>query len=111
LWFLADTILPILGQLAFQLPLIAVFGVGVVLALTNRPRLGRAATFALVGFSILLIERVLGSAVAIFIPISMMRSGGSATQVGAIIGGLNIFNSFITAVAFGFLIAAIFARR
>ena len=101
----------IVATIGGQLPTIIVLIAGIVLALTNRERLGRAATFALVGLVLFLVEIVVGSALSMSIPFLYTSLNVTTSQIGLVLGGIGFLRSLVGAVAFGCLLAAIFGRR
>ena len=106
-----EVVFGVVGSLATQVPMIAVLVVGIVLALMNRQRLGRASTLALIGLVLFLADMIVGTGLSVLIPALANEQGWSVNQMGVIFGATSILRSLVAAAAFGCLLAAIFGRR
>ena len=102
----------ILTQVAVQLPVMAVLVAGLVISIINRKNYPKACTFAIIGFSLMIFERLVSASLNILLP-TILLQGSSATysQYSIILGVVNITFTLLDAGALGLLLAAIFAGR
>ncbi len=105
-----SSVLNLVRQMAFQLPAMIAFLVGIVLAFVYMRRARRACIFALAGFGIQLISGLVYPFI-MFFALEKMRFGGSATGYGMIMTVVGVVFSVVHAVALGLIIAAVFSGR
>lgn len=107
---LSELTLSLLGPAAYAVPYLLVCGVGLVLCLLRRPRLGAAATYAATGFGLLMLESLLGLANHAWM-IWSLHSGADSSSItmrSSIIGGVTML---VTLTALSLLMTAILMRR
>lgn len=92
-------------------PVYLVMIVGIVLSLQYSHRFPRAARLSLLGFSILLLNSLVGTYLSQMLPKFLFEQGSSAESIGLVLGLRAVIQSLISAAGFGFLLAAIFSGR
>src|SRR5262245_11213920 len=98
----------LLIQVAVRLPLLIIFIGGGILILMRMQTNSVAASLALGGIAVSLIDLLASAAVNIFLPFTMMQNGTSAADMGVILSGVNIAAGLLSALAWGLMIAAIY---
>lgn len=102
----------ILSQVAINLPVLAVLVTGLVLSIINRKYYPKACTYAIIAFSLFILERLVGVLLNTLMPLLMMQGSNiDYNQYSIIIGVANILFTLLTTGAYGLLIVAIFAGR
>ena len=101
----------LLTQSAYLCPLLAVFLVGIILALVRWQRHPAASGFALSGFIVLLSNAVLMSVIQALVIDSMSRRGGTNAQLGTILSVVNMVRILINVIGYSLLIVAVFIGR
>lgn len=94
-----------------QLPLILVWLVGIVLAVTRWQRHPKVSMLALIALILTLLETIVSNFLSIWLPIMLTEQGTSATQIGTIFGVWRFIASLVGAVIWGLVLAAIFRWR
>ena len=98
----------LLIQVALRLPLLIIFIGGGILILLRMQTNPVAASLALGGIALSLIELLASAAVNIFLPLTLMQNGTSAADMGFILSGVNIATGLFSALAWGLVIAAVY---
>ena len=98
----------LLIQVAVRLPLLIIFLGGGILILMRMQTNSVAASLALGGIALALIELLASAAVNIFLPLTLMRTGTSAADMGFILSGVNIATGLLSALAWGLMIVAVY---
>ncbi|HEX8221888.1 MAG TPA: hypothetical protein VF914_22050 [Chloroflexia bacterium] len=93
-----------------QLPVLAVWVVGIVLALTNRHKQPRLSSLVLISLGTFLVLSLLGTFLSIWLPVTFNRSW-SGEQLGLALFILGLVHSFIAAGAWIVLLVALFRGR
>lgn len=102
----------LLARVLIQLPVLIVLLVGIVLALLNRQKYPRAAWQAFFGLSILFVRALVGPVLSSFLPLLLHSEAGmTASGMGLVSGIIELVMSLLGAVAYGLVIAALFAGR
>jgi hypothetical protein len=102
----------LLIRILFQLPVLIVLLGGIVLALVNRQKYPRAAWLAVFGLSILFVRWLLGTVLNGFLPLILQGVAyRTASGLALITGIIDLVMAILGAVAYGLMIAAIFAGR
>jgi hypothetical protein len=100
----------VLAQLVSQAPLLLVYVVGMVVALSYRPRYGGPATMTLIATAALLAVSV-GQAVLVQYVIQANANSMGSPGLGGMLSIVAIASSLIRAAATGLIIAAVFTGR
>lgn len=104
-----DLIFQLLISISFTFPFLLIYSAGIFLSLKNRKNIGKAATFALTGFSLLLINTFID---IIHVSWMLLYANRSTTQFIHIIMTVKGIAATIFGVAgFVFLLSAIFVKR
>lgn len=106
-----DSFVGVLGQIVVAIPLIAVYVVGLIIAIARwrqHPRVSQLATVALV---MLLVERLIGVLMTTMLPLLISRNGMSISDVTGLYAVYGVLSALFTAVAFGILLWALFGWR
>ena len=103
------TLSNIVTSLLTQAPVLLVMLIGLVLALTRWRRHPRASAFLAAGIAILFLGVLFGAMLNGALPWLASRTGGS--RLGALVGAVSLVRSFVTAGAWGLVLAAVFADR
>ena len=93
-----------------QLPVLAVWVAGIVLALTNRHKQPRLSSLVLISFGMFLLLSLLGTFLSIWMPVTFNRYW-SSEQIGLALFILGLVHSFIAAGAWIVLLVALFRGR
>jgi hypothetical protein len=101
----------VLSSLALSLPLLLVCIGGMILAITYWPRYPRVALLVVIALVLACLDALLGLLVSMLQPGIIHLFGGTARQLGAFYFLIGITRALLGAVAWGFLIAAVFAGR
>ncbi|BCJ38901.1 hypothetical protein Athai_64040 [Actinocatenispora thailandica] len=104
----------LLIDLALSLPGAVVAGIGLVLSMTNRRRLGSSAGPMLVAFILLLVAAVVSAGqmvFSVFSPDMMVRNHWSYSTLSMILGGIGAVHTLIATAGWVVLLIAIFRRR
>jgi hypothetical protein len=100
----------LLTTLVLDIPVFIVCLAGVVLGILHRDRLGSATPLAVIGFSVLLLIRLIFPIIFYVVAPEIVRStGGGSSQV--IYGVIRFIQSLLQAVALAMIVAAIFSNR
>ena len=84
---------------------------GAILALTSRRQHPKASRFTLIAIAIFFVESLVGTYVNLYVPFMLRDRGWTNSQLQMYFPLLGILLSLIRAVAWGFILAAIFSRR
>jgi hypothetical protein len=90
-----------------QIPLLILYVVVIVLALTRRERHRVSATYALAGAAVLLVQTIANSIIWVVLVTSPMRS----SNIGTWYMTLAVVNGLMHAVGIGLIAAGVFAGR
>ncbi len=105
------TLGPTLAAYATQLPLLLVWLVGVILAITNWQRYPKTALLTLIALGIFFLRTLIGTYLSMWLPLMLSRSGVLSSQIGLVITIQSIVLSLASALGWGLILAAIFGRR
>jgi hypothetical protein len=100
----------LLTTLVLDIPVFIVCLAGVVLGILHRDRLGSATLLAVIGFSVLLLIRLIFPIVFYVIAPEIVRSTGSGSSQ-VVFGIIRFIQSLLQAVALAMVVAAIFSNR
>jgi hypothetical protein len=106
-----DMAVGVFSSLLVQLPVILAWLVGIVLSLSywrQRPRVSR---LTLVAICVLLAERLVGTYLSLYLPLTLRERGLSSNQIGISLSIVGFVRSLAQAGSWGLLLAAIFGRR
>ena len=107
----AQLLLSILVQLLFQLPIIAIAGVGIVLAARNWRKHPNTSRAALSAFIIVIVMNVVGTFMAYWLPISVYRETNSSAALGWLNVGLSFVSMITGILTWVLVLMAIFKWR
>lgn len=99
----------LLGGLLTQLPVLLVWVVGILLAVTRWGRHPRVSALLVAGLAIYVGMTLLAAGLNATVP--WFASTRPAAYVGLLLGIVSVGRSFIGAVAWGLVLAAVFADR
>jgi hypothetical protein len=86
--------------------------VGAILAIVYRKRNPKASRFTLIAIAIFLVEALVSAFTSLSVPLMLRDRGWTNDQLANLYFGLqSIVASLMRAVAWGFILAAIFSRR
>jgi hypothetical protein len=103
--------LGMLAQYLTQIPVLLAWLVGIILAIVYWRKHPRVSLLTLIAIVALLAKSLIGSAVAMWLPITLREQGWVASQIGVILVVIGIVQSLVSAVLWGLLLAAIFGWR
>ena len=107
-----STMLPmLLSMFTPQVPILLVSLVALVLILVKWRLAPKACLWALLGFGLRLVLCVVMPVVQTLVQYSAMHGDRSSQNMGLIFTGLGVLWSGLSAVSYGFMLAAIFAGR
>ncbi|MEV0840031.1 hypothetical protein AB0I55_10790 [Actinocatenispora sera] len=104
----------LLIDIAISLPGVVVAGIGLVLSITNRRRLGASSGAMLIAFVVLLIAALVGLGqliLSVFGPRVMLENHWSYSSLGLAFGVVNAVHMLISTAGWVVLLIAIFRRR
>jgi hypothetical protein len=101
----------IFQQLVNQAPVLLVYLIGLVLALTFWSRYPRPCAFTLIACLVLLLTRFAATAATYFFMQQMVSQAWSARQYGLAMSIVGLIASIVHAGALGLLLAAVFVDR
>ena len=99
------------GACLVQLPAFIAWTVGVVLAITNWRKHPRVSLFTVIALAIFATSALCGTGVSVPTTTSAMRGEIEVAQLGSLLLASNLAFALLNAVAWGFLLAAIFRWR
>ena len=86
--------------------------VGAILAIVYRKRNPKASRFTLIAIAIFLVEALVSTFASLSIPLMLRDRGWTNDQLATLYFGIqSIVASLMQAVAWGFILAAIFSKR
>jgi hypothetical protein len=106
-----EALIPTLSAIAISTPLIIVWVIGIVLALSRWQRHPRVSKFALIACAVMIINTVANRSLTIWMPLAMRDYGWTAVQIGLFFSAIGIITSLISATAWTLVICAIFGWR
>ena len=104
-------LIPSLAVLAGGTPVYLALLTGIVLAIVKWREHPLASMLALIGLGLMLLLSIGGTLINVWLPISLERAGKSMPEISATISIVGIARSFIAAVCWGLIVAAIFIGR
>jgi hypothetical protein len=107
-------IVSLLINIALSLPGVVVAGIGLVLSMTNRRRLGASSGAMLIAFVVLLVAALVGVGqmlFGVFGPQLMVRNHWSYSSLSLTLGGVGAVHMLISTAGWVVLLIAIFRRR
>lgn len=102
---------PFLTQLLGQAPVLLVYVIGIVIAMVNWSRYPKPALLTFLSMALFLITSVLQSFTFVSIVHARTDFAWSASTMAAVLSVNGLMGSLFRAVAFGFLLAAVFVSR
>jgi hypothetical protein len=106
-----EVLIPTLTAIAMATPVIIVWVIGIILALSRWRRHPRASQFALIAFALMIGATVVVRALYLWLPIAMRNHGWSTREFGTISVAIGIVSTLINAAAWALIICAIFGWR
>jgi hypothetical protein len=100
-----------ISNLVLSLPLLLVCIGGMILAITYWSRYPRVALLVVIALALACLDALLGLLVSMLQPGIIRLFGGTVRRVGTVYFLIGITRALLDAVAWGFLIAAVFAGR
>jgi hypothetical protein len=94
-----------------QLPLLLVWLVGIVLAVTRWQRHPKVSLLALIALVLALLETILNGLLSVWLPMMLTEQGMDSMQIGTVFGVWRFISSIVGAVIWGLVLAAIFRWR
>ena len=94
-----------------QLPVILIWLVGIVLAVTRWQRHPKVSLLALIALVLALLETIVNGFLSVWIPVMLTEQGVSTAQMGTVFGIWRFISSIVGAVIWGLVLAAIFRWR
>lgn len=92
-----------------QIPLLAVWIVGIVLAIKNWQHYQQASLLALLGFTTLILETIIFSIINMVLP--QFLTSISASEIGLYYSAIGGVRTLFETVSFGLIVGAIFTQR
>ena len=106
----AEQGLSVLANVAGQLPMLLVCVVGIILAVTNRPRYPRASLLVIIALVLRGLDVLIGAAFTAWLP-TLYADADGAAGIGTIVGLINLLRTLLETVAWGLMLAAVFSAR
>jgi hypothetical protein len=106
-----DILFPVLSQLAIQVPLMLVWLVGMVLALTWWQRAPKVAAVTCVACALFLVDTLIGSVLSATLPAMLIERGQSTSQIGVAFAVIGTIRSLLHTVLWCGVLFAIFSGR
>lgn len=104
-------IVSVLTQYVIQIPIFVILIVGIVLAISRWERHPQVSLLALIGLGILLLQRLVGGFLNVWLPMRMTTGTMSVTSMGWLMSARNLISALLAAVAYGLIVTAIFRGR
>lgn len=101
----------ILTSCVVHIPTLLVWIAGAVLAIMHWRKYPQVSMFTLIALGIFLVLILGGSALSVWLPVTMMRDGMAASSLGIVLTISGCIQSLIAAGAWGLILAAIFKGR
>jgi hypothetical protein len=106
-----EALIPTLSAIAISTPVIIVWVIGIVLALSRWQRHPRVSQFTLIACVVMIVNLVGSRFLTIWLPITMRDRGQSVSQISLIFTIIGIITALIGAAAWALVICAIFGWR
>jgi preprotein translocase subunit SecY len=98
-------------QYAAQAPLYLVWLVGIVLAVVRMPRHPRVSTLSMVAFVLFIVQSLIGTALSVWLPLSLSEGGLGASDIGSVFAFIGVFQTLISSAGWICLLIALFGWR
>ena len=105
---ISNSIGTILGTLLARLPVLIIWGVGLFIAISRWSRHPRKSLFIVIALTVLFFQSMVGAVLNAALPMWLYNRGMEGARMGLIFGLRNFGGAIISAIAWGFLIAALF---
>src|SRR5262245_61278560 len=106
-----EALIPTLSAIAISTPVIIVWVIGIIWALSRWRRHPQVSRYALIAFAISIVNLIVNRFISIWAPLTMRDNGWTATQMGMFLSAFGIITALISAVAWALVICAIFGWR
>jgi hypothetical protein len=106
-----EALIPTLGAIAISTPVIIVWLIGIVLALSRWRRHPQVSRLALIALAISIVNLIVNRFISIWAPLTMRDNGWTTYQIGLFFTALGIITALISAAAWALVICAIFGWR
>jgi hypothetical protein len=106
-----ETMISTLAQYLIQIPVLLVWLAGIVLSIVHWRKHSRVSLLTLIAIVAFLVQSLVGNALTLWLPITLMERGWAAGQMGVIFAAMGIVQSLVSAVLWGLLLVAIFGWR
>jgi hypothetical protein len=107
-----NVLMPALSSIVMSMPLILIWVIGIVLALSRWRRHPRVSLFAIIAFSVFIVSVIVVSILTARATTAMMSSPNlSVNETIPVLGIIVIIQQLISAVAWAFILGAIFGWR
>jgi len=104
-------LLSILSSLAINIPLYIVWIITIIIAVINKKDYPKVSLLTITAVSIILIMTAGSSLTSAILPHMYMKYGFSNSYMGSVLFIINIFRTFISALAWALMVVAIFGWR
>jgi multisubunit Na+/H+ antiporter MnhB subunit len=101
----------ILGNLATQLPVLAVMIGGIIFALSNQHKHPRASRLTTIALAVLVALNLVGTVLAFWLPLTVYRETNSGTALGITLAVIGFIQSLVAAGAWILILMAVFKDR
>ena len=98
----------ILGALLVRLPMLIIWGVGLFMAISRWSRHPRKSLFIVIALTVLFFQSMIGAILNAALPMWLYNRGMEGARMGLIFAIRNFGGAIVSAIAWGFLIAALF---
>lgn len=105
-----DLVLSLLPQLVLSAPLLLLWTVGLVLAVSRRHEAPATYTPVLIALGLFLVMGLVNLVATSVLPITMMRGGAGAARIGAVLGALGLVSTLVNGTGWVLLLLALFRR-
>ncbi|MFT3788481.1 MAG: hypothetical protein QM770_20305 [Tepidisphaeraceae bacterium] len=96
----------VVSQIIGQVPMLVILVLGIVLSAAWARRTGPAATFAIVGLSVMLLSSIARTAIS-----ASLIASRSPSSTASLLSVVAMFRSFLSAAGLGLLLAGVFVGR
>jgi hypothetical protein len=100
----------IISNMAPQIPIYLVWLTGIILAIDSRKRNPRSSLYAILATVLMFVLSLIGNLMSI-LPMQMHKQGSSILNISMMTSYIRFGMSFLSAGAWGLLLAAIFGER
>lgn len=100
-----------LGQYLLLLPLVIIWIVGIVIAITSWRKHPQISLYAVIGLGLLLLRGLFVTGANVWLPISMYERGMAVGRIGVITTMVGVLSALVASVGWVLILLAIFRYR